>query len=54
MRLFCPFVGNVFYPFLREDPIKLMQALFGHCPFGWMGLNAWPDGLGHFFREEFA
>ena len=30
-----------------------MPPLFGHCPFGW-GLNPCPDGLGHFFREEFS
>ena len=39
----------------REAPFNLSPPLFGHCPFvggGW--LNPCPDGLGHFFREEFS
>ena len=37
---------------IREDPFAFMYSAFGHCPFGGGGLNAWPDGLGHLFREE--
>ena len=38
---------------VREAPFNLSPPLFGHCPFGGGGLNPCPDGLGHFFREEF-
>ena len=24
---------------LREDPFALTPPTFGHCPFGWVGLN---------------
>ena len=39
---------------LREAPFNNMPPLFGHCPFGGGGLDPCPDGLGHFFREEFS
>ena len=39
---------------VREAPFNKMPPLFGHCPFGGGGLNPCPDGLGHFFREEFS
>ena len=38
----------------REAPFSLSPPPFGHCPFGGGGLNPCPDGLGHFFREEFS
>ena len=41
-------------PLLREAPLNLSPPLCGHCPFGGWGLNPCPDGLGHFFREEFS
>ena len=39
---------------VREAPFYESPPLFGHCPFGGGGLNPCPDGLGHFFREEFS
>ena len=39
---------------IREAPFNESPPLFGHCPFGGGGLNPCPDGLGHFFREEFS
>ena len=36
-----------FNPKVREDPNGLTPPPFGHCPFGGLGLNACPDGLGH-------
>ena len=39
---------------LREAPFSGVPPLCGHCPFGGGGLNPCPDGLGHFFREEFS
>ena len=40
----------------REAPFNLSPPPCGHCPFGGGGggLNPCPDGLGHFFREEFS
>ena len=37
---------------VREAPFRLAPPLCGHCLFGGV-LNTCPDGLGHFFREEF-
>ena len=42
-------VGHV-----REHPFGLTPPTFGHCPFGWVGLNACPDGLGHLLIEELS
>ena len=36
---------------LREALPKKMPNIFGHFPFGWPGLNACPDGLGHLVRD---
>ena len=45
---------DLFFVLLREAPLKIVPPLFGHCPLGGGGLNPCPDGLGHFFREEFT
>ena len=45
-------LGGGINELVREYTFALTAPTFGHCPFGWVGLNAWPDGLGHLFREE--
>ena len=40
---------NVLGKNVREDPFALTPPTFGHGPFGWVGLNACPEGLEHLF-----
>ena len=39
---------------ILDPSFGLTPPTFGHCPFGWVGLNACPDGLGHLpFSEAY-